>query len=336
MATEAAAKVKDAFKQHDKVGLGFIRKEDLVSILAKLGITVGYDWLLDDVAKDEGGALSYVDFVDAVFGLRSTSLVMVSKHAATVGDEVGVLLPNREGVVVEVTTSDAKLRLPDGNEVWFDIEEIEGEAISLHECRPGSKVRLQDGSTCSLSSRTTTDLQLQLADGSKVWRPIEDCQIEANHIEKGRSAKLLTPSQKGRVINRTTTDALVRLQNGVEVWVDVDEIAPIATAPSAESVARLKDIFDKCDASNDGKISKIELIKICRSDKSIADFFGLPSRIHQEDGSRDEMEKRFQAIDTDSDRNLTWEEFRRFYLDCKIGAFPPPKAIGEVTRAITN
>merc|ERR1711874_41861 len=45
----------------------------------------------------------------------------------------------------------------------------------------------------------------------------------------------------------------------------------------------------------------------------VADFFGLPRKIRQEDGSRDKMESLFQKIDGNNDRKISWEEFFRFY-----------------------
>jgi Ca2+-binding EF-hand superfamily protein len=332
MAAEKATKVKDAFRRYDKRGLGFIEQQDLTAILGKIGIRADYDWILDSVLKDSDGSVSYVDFVDKVFEIQDTALAMVSKHAATVGDEVAVLLPSRSGVVTAKTTTDVQLRLPDGNELWFDIEDVEGGPVILHECKPGSKITLQDGQRCVVTRRNTADLEVQLSDGSKVWRGIEDCrQEEAQaHLSVGSKANIIVPVRRARVVERTTTDALVRLPQGVEVWVEVEQLAPAATAPSAESVARLKEIFGRCDSSQDGVISKRELIKICRSDKNIADFFGLPTQIRQEDGSRDQMESKFQAIDLDGDRSLSWQEFRGFFLDCKMGS------LGAAQRALTG
>lgn len=337
MASQRAATVKDIFRQYDKTGLGFIAREDLVAILVKLGVQVDYGWLLDSVVKDSANGVSYVDFVDRVFGVQDSALATVSVHAATVGDEVSVLLPSRSGVVLERTTTDVRLRLEDQNEVWFDIEEVEGGPVIIHECQPGSKVTLADGQRCVVSDRTTTDIEVQLQDGSKVWRDVEDMKHEATaHLDVGSTAQITVAGRRARVLERTTTDALVRFPQGVEVWVDIESLAPVATAPSAESIARLKEIFERCDSSKDGLISKRELIKICRSDKAIADFFGLSTTIRQEDGTRDEMERRFQAIDADSNRSLSWKEFRSFYLDCKMGSLPPPApALTAGQRALT-
>jgi len=77
----------------------------------------------------------------------------------------------------------------------------------------------------------------------------------------------------------------------------------------------LRQIFQLCDKDGGGAVSKIELIKIVRSQESIASFFGLPSQIRQEDGSRDKMERLFQHLDKDGDRNISFDEFLQFYTE---------------------
>lgn len=75
----------------------------------------------------------------------------------------------------------------------------------------------------------------------------------------------------------------------------------------------LREIFSRCDQDGDGKLNKRELIKVLRADKDIADFFELPQTIRQEDGSRDEMERIFQAVDTNGDRVISWDEFKTYF-----------------------
>eukprot|EP00928_Gymnodinium_smaydae_P097038 TRINITY_DN8698_c0_g1_i1.p1 TRINITY_DN8698_c0_g1~~TRINITY_DN8698_c0_g1_i1.p1 ORF type:complete len:1814 (-),score=508.32 TRINITY_DN8698_c0_g1_i1:55-5496(-) len=104
----------------------------------------------------------------------------------------------------------------------------------------------------------------------------------------------------------------------------LDSRAKAAEAP-AEAEARdmpvlpekpkekLLAIFNLCDANGDGRINKRELIKACRSDPAIAEFFGLPAQIRQEDGSRDLLEALFQIVDDSEDRVVSWEEFYRHF-----------------------
>lgn len=95
--------------------------------------------------------------------------------------------------------------------------------------------------------------------------------------------------------------------------------------------AQLGKIFGIVDVLGDGFINKRELIKALRKHNEVSKFFGLPSVIRQEDGSRDMMEAMFQTLDEDGDRQISWEEFLRWYhkWSCPTGhdwgteAFPP-------------
>eukprot|EP00434_Breviolum_minutum_P039715 symbB.v1.2.035275.t1/scaffold4709.1/size36042/4 len=78
--------------------------------------------------------------------------------------------------------------------------------------------------------------------------------------------------------------------------------------------AKLRQIFETVDVNRDGNINKREMIKFCRSSPDVAALLGFPEGLRQEDGSRDILEMRFQAIDRDDDREVTWEEFRDFFM----------------------
>eukprot|EP00443_Scrippsiella_acuminata_P068714 CAMPEP_0115373358 /NCGR_PEP_ID=MMETSP0271-20121206/1391_1 /TAXON_ID=71861 /ORGANISM="Scrippsiella trochoidea, Strain CCMP3099" /LENGTH=2196 /DNA_ID=CAMNT_0002796359 /DNA_START=21 /DNA_END=6611 /DNA_ORIENTATION=+ len=106
--------------------------------------------------------------------------------------------------------------------------------------------------------------------------------------------------------------------------------APQDSGPelTEKELAQLGRIFGSCDAKGDGSIDKRELIKAVMRDADTAKFFGLPRKIRQEDGSRDKMEERFQAMDADGDREVSWEEFVTFY---KLHIKPkPPEMDPEV------
>merc|ERR1712003_580207 len=85
----------------------------------------------------------------------------------------------------------------------------------------------------------------------------------------------------------------------------------ICDAPKI-SMARLRDMFDKCDTNKDGRVNKRDLIKSFRQDDEIAkffqQFFQLPKKICQEGGSRDRFEEVFQKIAQDGDREIRWVE----------------------------
>jgi len=78
--------------------------------------------------------------------------------------------------------------------------------------------------------------------------------------------------------------------------------------------AKLRQIFETVDVNRDGSINKREMIKFCRSSPDVAALLGFPEGVRQEDGSRDILEMRFQAIDRADDREVTWEEFRDFFM----------------------
>lgn len=105
------------------------------------------------------------------------------------------------------------------------------------------------------------------------------------------------------------TIRLLDAGTGIDAYLTVQ----ISVQKAPEEV-RLREIFERCDLNKDGSISKIDLIKALRKDEEIADLFELPQQIRQEDGSRDAMERIFQAIDKDDDREINWEEFRKFFV----------------------
>jgi len=78
-------------------------------------------------------------------------------------------------------------------------------------------------------------------------------------------------------------------------------------------LAKLRNIFDRCDINQDGRVNKREMIKSCREDEEIAKFFEVPQVIRQEDGSRCKLEEVFQDIDQDGDREIRWVELLAYY-----------------------
>eukprot|EP00439_Symbiodinium_sp_Y106_P065603 s645_g10.t1 len=104
-----------------------------------------------------------------------------------------------------------------------------------------------------------------------------------------------------------------------------DDGAKAEAAPQIDAAdeAKLRAIFKMCDTNGDGTINKRELIKMCRQSFETALFFGLPSVIKQEDGSRAKLEERFQRMDQNDDREVTWEEFHDWYMS-EMAAAPKP------------
>tara|TARA_B100001063_G_C16767574_1_gene559607 strand:- start:2227 stop:3141 length:915 start_codon:yes stop_codon:yes gene_type:complete len=81
---------------------------------------------------------------------------------------------------------------------------------------------------------------------------------------------------------------------------------------------KIQELFNAVDKNKNKKIQRTEfLIAIRRKNKNISEIFGLPNKIKQEDGTRDQFEKIFQAIDTDDDGEITFEELKKYILDEK-------------------
>jgi Ca2+-binding EF-hand superfamily protein len=319
---QIASKVKDAFRKYDSTGEGTIGQQDLAQILADLGFRDGAEPLLRDVAKDSKGNVFYRDFVDRVYGIPTTQ---VSIHTATPGDEVAVALPCQDGTVMKRTTCDVHVRLQNGKEIWCDAEDLAGGATPIHEVARGGKAKPRGtGDKWEVVDRTTCDVLLRCpVTGKEAWHEVENLEDEGEQspwaASPGSPVRMLRKNVKARVKTRTTTDALVVHEDGTEAWYGVEDFGAMAVAPSEEATERLRQIFERCDSGKDEMINKRELIKICRSDRAISEFFGLASVIRQEDGSREEMERLFQAADRNSDRQLSWDEFRAFFLECMAG-----------------
>ena len=97
----------------------------------------------------------------------------------------------------------------------------------------------------------------------------------------------------------------------------VHALAQVATPLPAEPTeatgperarARARAVFVQLDRDGNGKVSRTEFLMALREDPALATVFHLPSRIRQEDGSRDAFERVFQGLDTDGDRSLSWDE----------------------------
>ena len=67
-------------------------------------------------------------------------------------------------------------------------------------------------------------------------------------------------------------------------------------------------LFEQLDKDKNGTLSRIEVIKSLRSNKEVQALLRLPSRIRQEDGTRDAFESVFQAIDRDDSKSISKAE----------------------------
>ena len=80
---------------------------------------------------------------------------------------------------------------------------------------------------------------------------------------------------------------------------------------------KARTIFGQIDKDGSGAVTIRELIISIRKDAKLAETLKLPQSVRQEDGTRDELEKFFQALDTNGDRSLTFDEFSHFFADKK-------------------
>ena len=87
--------------------------------------------------------------------------------------------------------------------------------------------------------------------------------------------------------------------------------------------------FEVIDRNRDGVLSRIEVIKACRSNAYVRSLLGLPSVIRQEDGSRDRFEAVFQAIDVDDSKAIDPTEFSRLFMTLRSATTQPGRALEE-------
>ena len=74
----------------------------------------------------------------------------------------------------------------------------------------------------------------------------------------------------------------------------------------------MKRAFNQIDINHDGVLSRAEIIRAVRSSREVSTLLGLPMKIHQEDGTREQFEAVFQAMDADESKTVDLEEFIAF------------------------
>eukprot|EP00658_Telonema_sp_P-2_P083187 TRINITY_DN8943_c0_g1_i8.p1 TRINITY_DN8943_c0_g1~~TRINITY_DN8943_c0_g1_i8.p1 ORF type:complete len:2058 (+),score=512.22 TRINITY_DN8943_c0_g1_i8:149-6322(+) len=72
--------------------------------------------------------------------------------------------------------------------------------------------------------------------------------------------------------------------------------------------ARLQVVWDMVDVNHDGGITRTEVIKALRKHPEVREVFGLDV-FSQNTQGHNEFESKFQNLDTDNSRNVTWDEF---------------------------
>lgn len=208
-------------------------------------------------------------------------------------------------------------------------------------------LRASDNSycTCEIPGKRGTQAQTPVA--KKMERPAWNHEHQIAEYIPGESLSFVVMEKLGwpqsdQVIGKVVLPSQLFYPWGFEGSVQLNEcragsqvhvgIKVLVTGTPEEQ--RLREIFERCDANKDGSLNKRELIKILRVDQEVAEFFELPQQIKQEDGSRDMMERIFQEMDSNSDREVSWDEFRAFFARRpNIMMTPSPKMTHASPRA---
>ena len=96
----------------------------------------------------------------------------------------------------------------------------------------------------------------------------------------------------------------------------------------------LRQVFDRVDTGGDGEISVVEAIKALRTDDEFAELLGFEeaTRVKASDGSKDRLTLALAALDSDGDKCVSWEEFRRAALGDVEEADAPSSSWSRATR----
>jgi len=95
-------------------------------------------------------------------------------------------------------------------------------------------------------------------------------------------------------------------------------------SPHVTTAAMARRAFELIDRDGGGTLSRAEVILAVRRDVAVRALLGLPATIRQEDGSRDNFERVFQAMDVDDSKQIDADEFERF-----VCGLPPSPRSGK-------
>ena len=124
--------------------------------------------------------------------------------------------------------------------------------------------------------------------------------------------------------------------------VNSEIIGSMVTSDSDESIdlgegsiayRGLKEVFTRIDKQNKGVLTRAALIKSLRTDSDVRKIMHLPSKIGQGSNSQKNFERIFQAMDSDDDREITWEEFRNAFFGCQLSMFRPKNKPSRIPQS---
>jgi len=178
----------------------------------------------------QDGSRTWHDMEDLTALLRKTI-----SHKIRRGDTFK--LSDGEVKVVESTMTDVQLEFADGSKKWCDVQDwkrvLETTVqAAVGDLKSGDKVRVPDRGTATVLQATTTDVQVQLEDGSKKWYDIEDlttmmCDKISSYVFKPGDALHVPGKGKAVVIESTTTDAQLKFGDGSSMWSDVEDLTKL-------------------------------------------------------------------------------------------------------------
>ena len=231
-----------------------------------------------------------------------------------------------------------------GGVVAFAGAEVEEPEEAFNDARPytASLLANRPSTTASQSSRRSRNATspISLDDGeAKAETPSR--KRDAGDTRRARFAEFKDTGVVdggGSVVSAVSFAGDVAFPAAPEPAAD----ALVAAAPSEEPVdqvgdrtlnaleERLRTIFDRVDSSGDGEISVMEAVKALRKDDEFAEVLGFDeaTRVRQEDGTKDRLVLALGALDSDGDKKVSWDEFRRAALGETTAPATPQKITG--------
>jgi len=122
--------------------------------------------------QTEDGGTKWVDIEDI-------RIVEETENDTAIGATVAIKGTEEQGEIIQRTTTDVKLKLADGTEKWVGVEEIDmvtGAPI-YNDVALKASVAVRGcvrGARGQVLQRTSTDVQLQMDDGTEKWFGIEE------------------------------------------------------------------------------------------------------------------------------------------------------------------